>query len=139
MEGESNLALDWLYADTEAEIATLDEEEAREFLQDLALEEGAKERIIRTSFALLNLIVFFTVGEPEARAWQLNKGKTAVKADGVIHSDIERGFIRAEVVGYDDFVQAGSMAAAHKAGKVRLEGKDYVMKDGDIVLFRFNV
>jgi ribosome-binding ATPase len=139
VEGQPDVALDWLYADSEAEIARLDEEEAKEFLQDLALEEGAKERIIRTSFALLNLIVFFTVGEPEARAWQLKKGTTAVKAAGTIHSDIERGFIRAEVVGYDDFVQAGSMAAAHKAGKVRLEGKDYVMKDGDIVLFRFNV
>jgi GTP-binding protein YchF len=139
LEGQPSVALDWLYADTEAEIARLSEEDAREFLKDLALEEGAKERIIRTSFTLLNLIVFFTVGEPEARAWQLEKGKTAVKAAGTIHSDMERGFIRAEIVGYDDFKEAGSMAAAHKAGKVRLEGKDYVMKDGDIVLFRFNV
>ena len=118
VQGQPNVALDWLYADTEAEIARLSEEDAREFLNDLALEEGAKERIIRTSFALLNLIVFFTVGDPEVRAWQLDKGKTAMKAAGVIHSDIERGFIRAEVVGYDDFTEAGSMAAAHKAGKV---------------------
>jgi GTP-binding protein YchF len=139
LEGQPNVTLDWLYADTEAEIARLSEEDAREFLKDLALEEGAKERIIRTSFALLNLIVFFTVGDPEVRAWQINKGTTAVKAAGTIHSDIERGFIRAEVVGYDDFKEAGSQAAAHKAGKVRLEGKDYVMRDGDIVLFRFNV
>ena len=139
VKSQPNVALDWLYADTEAEIATLGEEDAREFLSELALEEGAKERIIRTSFALLNLIVFFTVGDPEVRAWQLVKGKTAVKAAGTIHSDIERGFIRAEIVSYEDFKEAGSMAAAHKAGKVRLEGKDYVMKDGDIALFRFNV
>ena len=79
------------------------------------------------------------MGDPEVRAWQINKGTTAVKAAGTIHSDKERGFIRAEVVGYDDFKEAGSQTAAHKAGKVRLEGKDYVMRDGDIVLFRFNV
>jgi hypothetical protein len=139
VEGQTNVALDWLYADTEAEIARLSEEDAREFLSDLALEEGAKERIIRTSFGLLNLIVFFTVGDPEVRAWQLHKGMTALKAAGTVHSDMERGFIRAEVVAYDDFKEAGSLAAAHKAGKVRLEGKDYVIRDGDIILFRFNV
>ncbi len=131
--------VDWLYADAEAEIASLPEEDAKEFLGDLELEEGAKDRIIKTSFSLLNLIVFFTAGEPEVRAWQLPKGKTALKAAGVIHSDIERGFIRAELVSYSDFKSTGSMAAAQKAGRVRLEGKDYIMQDGDIVLFRFNV
>jgi ribosome-binding ATPase len=138
-EGRPNLAFDWLYADAEAEIATLPEEDAKEFLGDLELEEGASDRIIKTSFALLNLIVFLTAGEPEVRAWPLRRGMTAVKAAGVIHSDIERGFIRAEIVAFDDFKAAGSMAAAQKAGKVRLEGKDYVVHDGDIALFRFNV
>ncbi len=139
VKGQPNLVFDWLYADAEAEIATLPEEDAKEFLGDLQLEEGAKDRIIRTSFGLLNLIVFLTAGEPEVRAWPLRKGKTALKAAGVIHSDIERGFIRAEVVAYDDFYAAGSHAAAQKAGKVRLEGKEYVVVDGDIMLFRFNV
>jgi len=138
-EGESKSAFDWLYADAEAEIARLGEEDAREFLADLALEEGAKERIIKQSFELLNLIVFFTAGEPEVRAWPLESGKSALKAAGTVHSDMERGFIRAEVVSFEDFREAGSMAAAHKAGKVRLEGRDYQVRDGDIFLFRFNV
>jgi GTP-binding protein YchF len=136
---QPRVAVDWLYADTEAEIARLSPEEAREFLEDLALEQGAKDRIIRTSFELLNLIVFFTVSEPELRAWPLEKGNTALKAAGTVHTDMERGFIRAEVVAFDDFQQAGSMPAAHKAGKVRLEGRDYVVRDGDIIYFRFNV
>jgi ribosome-binding ATPase len=139
VEGQAHVSLDWLYADAEAEIARLPEQDAQEFLNDLDLDEGAKNRIVRKSFELLHLMVFFTVGEPEVRAWPLKKGQTAVKAAGTIHSDMEKGFIRAEVIAYQDFVEAGSMAAAHKAGKVRLEGKDYSMKDGDIVLFRFNV
>lgn len=134
-----DVIVDWLYADTEAEIARLSPEEAAEFLSEMSLEEGAKERIVKQSFSLLNLIVFLTAGEPEVRAWPLMVGKTALKAAGVIHSDIERGFIRAEIVAFEDFRQYGSMAAASKAGKVRLEGKDYVIQDGDIVLFRFNV
>lgn len=133
------VTVDWLYADAEAEIARLSDEDAQEFLAELDLEEGAKERIVKKSFELLKLIVFFTAGEPEVRAWQLRDGMTAVKAAGTVHSDMERGFIRAEIVAYDDFKEAGSMAAAHKAGKVRLEGRDYHVKDGDIVLFRFNV
>jgi hypothetical protein len=137
--GHPNVGVDWLYADMEAELAGMTPEEASEFLEDLSLEEGAKERIIKRSFELLNLIVFFTAGEPEVRAWSLVKGRTAVKAAGSVHSDMERGFIRAEVVAYDDFKSAGSMTAAHKAGKARLEGRDYVVKDGDIMLFRFNV
>ena len=139
LAGHPGIVLDYLCADTEAEIARLSPEDAAEFLSEMQLEEGAKERITKTSFELLNLIVFFTVGEPEARAWQLEKGKTAVKAAGTVHSDMERGFIRAEVVSFEDFKEAGSMAAAHKAGKVRLEGRDYVIRDGDIILFRFNV
>lgn len=136
---QSHMAVDWLYADTEAEIARLSPEDAREFLKEMALEHGAKERIISKSFDLLRLIVFFTAGEPEARAWPLEDGSTALKAAGTVHSDMERGFIRAEVVSFKDFSSYGAMAAAHKAGKVRLEGRDYVVQDGDIILFRFNV
>lgn len=139
MAGQPRVALDWLYADTEAEIARLTPEEAAEFLEDLALDEGAKDRIIKSSFTMLNLISFFTVGPPEVRAWQLEEGKNALKAAGTVHTDMEKGFIRAEVIAFDDFKEAGSMPAAHKAGKVRLEGKDYVVRDGDILLFRFNV
>jgi hypothetical protein len=138
-DGQAHIAVDWLYADTEAEIARLSEEDAREFLNDLNLDEGAKNRIIKKSFQLLNLIVFFTVGEDEVRAWQLRQGQTALKAAGTVHSDMERGFIRAEVVAFEDFKHAGSTAAAHKVGKVRLEGKEYHVADGDIILFRFNV
>jgi GTP-binding protein YchF len=136
---QPNVMIDSLNADAEAEIARLSEEDAREFLDELELEEGAKERIIKKSFELLNYLVFFTAGEPEVRAWQLQNGMSAVKAAGTVHSDMERGFIRAEVVSYEDFNAAGSLAAAHKVGKVRLEGRDYVIKDGDIILFRFNV
>jgi GTP-binding protein YchF len=137
--GQPHIALDWLYADTEAEITRLPEEDAQEFLKDLNMEEGAKDRIIRKSFRLLDFIVFFTAGEPEVRAWQLKNGQPALKAAGTVHSDMERGFIRAEVVAFEDFKSAGSAAAAHKAGKFRLEGKEYRVKDGDIILFRFNV
>lgn len=136
---QPGVRVDSLYADTEAEIARLSPEDAAEFLKDLRLEEGAKSRIIKRSFSLLNLIVFFTVGEPEVRAWPLEKTQTALKAAGTVHTDMERGFIRAEVVAFEDFQKAGSMQAAHKAGKVRLEGKEYQVKDGDIILFRFNV
>lgn len=139
IRGVGATATDWLYADIEAEIARLDEGEAQEFLQDLDLDEGALTRIIRKSFQLLNLIVFFTCGEPDVHAWPLRRGLTALKAAGTIHSDLERGFIRAEVVSFADFKEAGSSAAAHKAGKVRLEGRDYEVKDGDIILIRFNV
>jgi ribosome-binding ATPase len=135
----ARVAIDWLYADTEAEIARLSPEDAAEFLSEMRFEAAAKQRVVEKSFALLNLIVFFTCGDPEVRAWPLERGLTAVKAAGTVHSDMERGFIRAEVVGYEDFTRTGSMAAAHKAGKVRLEGKEYEIRDGDIVLFRFNV
>jgi hypothetical protein len=131
--------VDRLYADAEAEIARLDEEDAREFLEEMDLQEGAKERIVWKSFQLLKLIVFFTAGDPEVRAWPLKDGLSASKAAGTVHTDMEKGFIRAEVVHYDDFKLAGSMQEVQKAGKFRLEGKDYIVKDGDIILFRFNV
>lgn len=138
-EGQPHVEFDWLYADAEAEIARLDEEDARAFLQDLGLDRDAKSRIIRKSFDLLNLIVFLTAGEPEVRAWALREGSTALQAAGAIHSDIQRGFIRAEVVSFEDFEAAGSQAEVQKAGKLRLEGKEYRVQDGDIILFRFNV
>ena len=126
-------------AKIEAELAEMDDEERALFLADLGLAESGLDRVIKHGYSLLNLISFLTAGEMEARAWTIRKGTKAPQAAGEIHSDIERGFIRAEVVSYDDLVAAGSMAAAREAGKVRLEGKEYVMQDGDVVNFRFNV
>ncbi len=123
----------------EMELAELPEKEAGEFRKDLGVSEPATFQLIRTSHKLLGLISFFTVGEDEVRAWNIKKGTTAQKAAGVIHTDIERGFIRAEVVAYDDLIEAGSYSNAQKSGKVRLEGKDYIVQDGDIINFRFNV
>jgi ribosome-binding ATPase YchF (GTP1/OBG family) len=97
------------------------------------------DKVIQRSYALLGLISFFTVGEPEVRAWTIKNGTTAVRAAGAVHTDMERGFIRAEVVTYDDFVALGGLSQARTAGKVKVEGKDYVVQDGDVILFRFNV
>ncbi len=126
-------------AKIESELAEMDEEEKQVFLADLGLAESGLDRVIKTGYHLLNLISYLTAGEMESRAWTIRKGTKAPAAAGEIHSDIERGFIRAEIVSYDDLVAAGSMAAAREAGKVRLEGKEYVMQDGDVVNFRFNV
>lgn len=126
-------------AKIEEEIAELDKEEKAAFLADLGMKEAGLDRLIKASYTLLGLISYLTAGEPEVRAWTITKGTKAPQAAGKIHSDFERGFIRAEVVAYDDLIKAGSMAAAKDAGLVRSEGKEYVMKDGDIVLFRFNV
>ncbi len=123
----------------EMEIAQLDENDRTAFLREIGIEEPARERFIRASYALLNLISFFTTGEDEVRAWTITQGAVARKAAGKIHSDIERGFIRAEVVPYDEFVLYGSDAKCKEAGKLRLEGKDYLVKDGDIIHFRFAV
>jgi GTP-binding protein YchF len=123
----------------EAEIATMPQEERAEFLSDLGLAETGLSRIIRAGYDLLHLITFFTVGPKEARAWTVEKGSKAPQAAGVIHSDFERGFIRAETIAFDDFVTCGGESGAREAGKLRSEGKDYVTKDGDIMLFRFNV
>jgi len=138
VHGQPHVAIDWLYADIEAEMAAMTPEDAKEFLEDLALDEDAKDRIIRTSFRLLNLIVFFTAGEPEVKAWPLLQGASAVQAAGTVHSDMAKGFAKAEVISYEDFRTSGSMAAAQKAGKVRLEGRNYTVKDGDIMFFLFN-
>ena len=126
-------------AKVEAEIAELSGEEAKEFLAAIGLAESGLDRLITKAFSLLNLMTFLTAGPDECRAWTITRGTTAPKAAGKIHSDIERGFIRAEIVTYDDLVAAGSTAAAREKGKVRLEGKEYVMQDGDVTYFRFNV
>jgi len=123
----------------EMEIAQLAPEEQREFLQDLGITEPARDRFIRAAYSLLDLISFLTSGEDECRAWSIKRGTTAHKAAGVIHSDIERGFIRAEVTKFEDLVELGSEARCREQGKLKLEGKEYVVQDGDVVHFRFNV
>jgi len=126
-------------AKIEAEIAELEEDEKKAFLEDLGLTESGLDRLIRAAFHLLGLMTFFTAGPMEVKAWEIRRGTKAPQAAGVIHSDFERGFIRAEVVSYKDFVENGGLNGARDKGLVRLEGKDYVMNDGDIVHFRFNV
>ena len=126
-------------AKVESEIAELDADEAKEFLADLGLDSSGLDRLIHAAFDLLGLMTFLTAGADECRAWTIKKGTPAVKAAGKIHSDIERGFIRAEIVNYDDLIRLGSMNAARDKGLVRLEGKDYIMQDGDVTYFRFNV
>jgi GTP-binding protein YchF len=123
----------------EMEIAQLSPGDREAFLKDLGIEEPALSRLIHVSYGLLGLISFLTVGSDEVRAWAIRRGTDAVNAAGKVHSDIQRGFIRAEVVAYDDFMEAGSMAAARDRGLVRLEGKTYEVKDGDIINFRFNI
>jgi GTP-binding protein YchF len=123
----------------EMEIAQLDEADRMAFLKEIGIKEPARDRFIRVTYALMSLISFFTTGEDEVRAWTITEGTVARKAAGKIHSDIERGFIRAEVVAYDEFIAHGSEAKCKEAGKLRLEGKDYLVKDGDIVHFRFAV
>lgn len=126
-------------AELEAEISSLDKEEKEMFLSDIGVDEGGLDLLIQRSYELLGLMSFLTAGKPEVRAWTIKKGTKAPKAAGKIHSDIERGFIRAEVVSFDDLMALGSMQAAKENGKIRSEGKEYIMQDGDIVLFRFNV
>jgi GTP-binding protein YchF len=123
----------------EAELCELDDEEKQEFMEDLGLDEPGLNRVIRGGYELLDLHTYFTAGVKEVRAWTIPVGATAPQAAGKIHTDFEKGFIRAEVVGYDDFINFKGEAGAKEAGKWRLEGKDYVVKDGDVVHFRFNV
>ena len=123
----------------EEELSVLDEDDEKEMLEALGLEESGLNKVIKKSYDLLGLMSFLTAGEPEVRAWTIKKGTKAPQAAGKIHTDFERGFIRAEVVHFDDLMNCGSMSAAKEKGLVRSEGKEYVMKDGDIVLFRFNV
>ena len=126
-------------AEIEQEIAELDDDEKNMFLEELGLKESGLEKLIKASYSLLGLISYLTAGEPEVRAWTIKKGTKAPQAAGKIHSDFERGFIRAEIVSYDDLMACGTYNAAKEKGLVRLEGKEYVVQDGDIILFRFNV
>ncbi len=126
-------------AKLEAEIAELPEEEKAMFLEDLGVEESGLDRLIKASYTLLGLISYLTSGEDECRAWTITRGTRAPQAAGKIHTDFERGFIRAEVIAYEDLMRVGTMAAAREQGLIRSEGKEYVVKDGDIILFRFNV
>ena len=126
-------------AQIEQEIAELDDEERKEFLEDLGLSESGLDKLISASYSLLGLISYLTSGEDETRAWTITEGTKAPQAAGKIHTDFERGFIRAEVVSYDDLVENGSIAAAREKGLVRQEGKEYVVQDGDVIVFKFNV
>jgi ribosome-binding ATPase len=123
----------------EAELAQLSDEDARAFMDDLGIETPARERVIATSYGLLGLISFLTAGPDEVRAWPIARGLPAVEAAGTIHSDIQRGFIRAQIIAYDDLIRAGSEAEGRKQGTLRMEGKQYLMQDGDVVHFMFNV
>ena len=136
---EQNSEVFVICAQIEQEIAELDDDEKKMFLEDLGLKESGLEKLIKASYSLLGLISYLTAGETETRAWTIKKGTKAPGAAGKIHSDFERGFIRAEVVNYQDLLDCKSYAAAKEKGLVGLEGKDYVVKDGDVILFRFNV
>ena len=126
-------------AKIEEEMAELEDEEKEMFLEELGIKESGLDQLVKASYSLLGLATYFTAGVQEVRAWTFKKGMKAPQCAGVIHSDFERGFIRAETVAYEDLVEMGSMAAAKEAGKVRQEGKEYIVKDGDVMLFRFNV
>ncbi len=128
-----------IFGKMEAEISELDPEEREEFLKEVGIEEPGLHKVIRESYRMLDLITFFTAGKPEVRAWTVKKGTSAPRAAGTIHSDFERGFIKAEVIPYEEFIKYGSMAAAREAGAIRMEGKEYIVQDGDVIYFRFNV
>ena len=126
-------------AKIEEELSSLDKEEREAFLNDLGIEESGLEKIIKVAYHLLGLRTFFTVGEPECRAWTFKEGMKAPECAGIIHTDFEKGFIKAEIYSYEDFMEYKSEVALREHGKIRIEGKEYLMQDGDIVFFRFNV
>jgi ribosome-binding ATPase len=136
LQGRPNTAVVAVCGRLEAELAEMDDKEASELLASYGLKEPGLNRLIRATYDLMGLTSFFTAGEPEVRAWTIHKGTNAVKAAGAIHSDIEKGFIRAEVVRWDDLLAAGSLGAAREKAQVRLEGKDYLVQEGDVILFR---
>jgi GTP-binding protein YchF len=136
LQGRPNTAVVAICGRLEAELAEMEEKEADEMLASYGLKEPGLNRLIRATYDLMGLISFFTAGEPEVRAWTIHKGSTAVKAAGAIHSDIEKGFIRAEVVRWDDLLAAGSLGAAREKAQVRLEGREYIVQEGDVILFR---
>ena len=123
----------------EAEIAELDQEEGKEFLEDLGMDEPGLNKLIRASYEMLSLQTYFTAGVKEVRAWTIKSGATAPQAAGEIHTDFEKGFIRAETIGYEDFINYSGESGAKEAGKLKSEGSEYIVKDGDIIHFRFNV
>ena len=137
---DENAQVIFLAVATESDIAELEDyEEKQLFLEELELTEPGVNRIIRTAYKLLKQQTYFTAGEKEVRAWTINEGSTAPQAAGVIHTDFEKGFIRAEVIGFEDYIKYGSEAAARDSGKLRVEGKSYIVKDGDVMHFLFNV
>ncbi len=136
LQGRPNTAVIAICGRLEAELAQMEEKEAAELLESYGLKEPGLNRLIHATYELMGLIPYFTAGEPEVRAWTIRKGATAVKAAGEIHSDIEKGFIRAEVVRWNDLLAAGSIAAAREKAQVRLEGRDYIVQEGDVILFR---
>jgi GTP-binding protein YchF len=137
---DENAEVILISAAAEADIADLDTfEERQEFLQDMGLKEAGVNKLIRSAYKLLQLQTYFTAGVKEVRAWTIEKGMTAPQAAGVIHTDFEKGFIRAETIAYNDFVTLGSEAAVKDAGKMKVEGKEYIVQDGDVMHFRFNV
>ena len=137
--GPGNIELSMARGRLEMDIATMSPEEAKEFLAEYHIEKSALDRVIQSSYKILNLMSFFTVGEDEVKAWTIKRGSHALEAAGEIHTDIQKGFIRAEVLSYADLLQYGSHKEAKKVGRVRLEGKEYIVEDGDIINFRFNV
>ena len=137
--GPGNIELSMARGRLEMDIATMSPEEAKEFLAEYHIEKSALDRVIQSSYKILNLMSFFTVGEDEVKAWTIKRGSHALEAAGEIHTDIQKGFIRAEVLSYADLIQYGSHKEAKKVGRVRLEGKEYIVEDGDIINFRFNV
>ena len=136
---EQNSGVFVICAQIEQEIAELEDDEKKEFLEDLGIAESGLEKLIKASYELLGLMSFLTSGEDETRAWTIKVGTKAPQAAGKIHTDFERGFIKAEVVNYQDLLDCGSYAGARDKGLVRMEGKEYVVRDGDVILFRFNV
>ena len=139
LAAEENAPVVSVCAKTEAEIAELDDEDKALFLEDMGMHEPGLNRVIRAGYDLLGLQTYFTAGVKEVRAWTIHKGDTAPQAAGVIHTDFEKGFIRAEVIKYDDYVALGGENGVREAGRLGVEGKDYVVQDGDIMHFRFNV
>ena len=139
LANEQNAAIVSVCAAMEAEIIQLEEDEREEFLEEMGLTEPGLNRVIRAGYELLNLQTYFTAGEKEVRAWTVKKGATAPQAAGVIHTDFEKGFIRAEITAYDDFVEYNGEKGAKEAGKLTVQGKEYIMRDGDVTHFRFNV
>ena len=134
-----NAQIMFVSAEIESDMIDMDEEDKMMFLEDMGLQESGVNRIIKSAYQLLNYQTYFTAGEKEVRAWTITQGNTAPQAAGVIHTDFEKGFIRAEVIAYEDYIEFGSEAKCRDAGKLRVEGKDYIVKDGDIMHFRFNV